>query len=119
MSGFMYHFLRRHFADFTYTGVDRWPPALEVAREAAPDATFIESDLLTLSMPPRSFDYVWCSNLPWRNDLEAWAIRILEPMARRAFFFVVTHGNGNPERHLPYAERVDCGESIMYVVTKE
>lgn len=116
MSGFMYHFLARHYRDFSYTGVDRWPPALEVARAAAPDATFIESDLMALEAEPKSFDYVWCSNLPWRNDMEGPAIRKLAPLARRGFFFVVTGGNGNPGRHMKRAARIDCGEATLFMV---
>jgi SAM-dependent methyltransferase len=65
MSGFLYHHLKRHMKDFTYTGVDRWKEALEVGREFAPGVEFIQGDLETGDFG--RFDYVICSNIPWHK----------------------------------------------------
>jgi SAM-dependent methyltransferase len=66
MSGFLYHFLKRHFKDFTYTGMDRWEEALIVGREFAPEVGFIKADFLTDSM--NYYDYIVCSNIPFRGN---------------------------------------------------
>ena len=76
MSGFLYHHLKKYFKDFTYTGVDRWKEALEVGREFAPEATFIQSDFLKDDIPGQ-FDYVVCSNIPFKGNELALAMAML------------------------------------------
>src|SRR3990167_3792381 len=65
MSGFLYHHLKKYFKDFTYTGIDRWPEALQVGRGYAPEARFIEGDFLKHELGGL-YDYVVCSNIPFR-----------------------------------------------------
>jgi len=81
MSGFLYHFLQQHFTDFKYTGYDRWPEALEVGREFAPGVEFVQKDFL-LDPIEGSWDYVVCSNIPFKGLEEYQAIEQLRPHAR-------------------------------------
>lgn len=90
MSGFLYHHLKKYFSDFTYTGMDRWPEAIQVGREFAPEATFIKRDFLNddLGDLSKSFDYVVCSNIPFRNGDADEAARKLVEVATRAVIFI-------------------------------
>jgi SAM-dependent methyltransferase len=125
MSGFLYHHLLRHCENFTYTGMDKWPEALQVGREYA-GVEFILGDVLNPQFERREngntihrvFDYVWCCNLPWRNDDEGRAVTALMPLASRALIFVCTPGNGKPWKHMPGCEIVDCGESTLCIARK-
>lgn len=85
MSGFLYHHLKRHKKDFEYTGIDRWEEALEVAREYAPGVKFLKADLLTFN--EGMYDYVWCSNIPWKANEWELAAKNLARLARRAVIF--------------------------------
>ena len=97
MSGFLYHHLKRYF-DFTYTGVDRWPEALQVGREFAPHITFIEGDFIEGKFG--EFDYVVCSNIPWKgNEQYNRAIQNLLSQARRGLFMI------NPNAEILLFER--------------
>lgn len=113
MSGFLYHTLKRRGLNFSYVGLDRWPEAIRVAREMAPEATFVEGDLMGAA---GEYDYVWCSNLPWRGDDDAAAVRHLSGLARKALIFVTVPGNGSPWEHMPGCEIIDCGTSTLSVI---
>ena len=87
MSGFLYHHLKRYFSDFTYTGIDRWPEALEVGREFAPEVKFILGDFMThdnLGL----HDYVVCSNIPFKAGEAQRAIEGLMPCAVRKLIMI-------------------------------
>ena len=88
MSGFLYHHLKRYFTDFTYVGVDKWPEALQVAREYAPEATFIQGDMMSEKFG--EFDYVVCSNIPWKSAEQCTdTIRRLAKQANHAVFLIL------------------------------
>lgn len=86
MSGFLYHHLKRYFKDFSYTGVDRWPEALEVAREFAPEATFVQGDFMHDQLGG-IYDYVVCSNIPFRNgEIEKTVANLIDNTRRKLIF---------------------------------
>lgn len=97
MSGFMYHHLKKYFKDFTYTGVDRWPEALQVGREFAPEATFIQADFETERVSG-SYDYVLISNIPFltQRDVDGAVFKMLQN-ARRMLFLIQPHSTGIPD----------------------
>ena len=87
MCGFLCHWLALHFTRFSYTGVDRLPEALNVAREHFPRASFIEADFSLGEFPEH--DYVVLSNVPFQsaNEITS-AISNLLPVMRRRFFLI-------------------------------
>lgn len=99
MSGFMYHHLKKYFKDFTYTGLDRWPEALQVGREFAPEANFIQGDFETEPVYG-SYDYVLISNIPFKTqrDLNAAASKMFQN-ARRMLFMILPKSTGKPLLH--------------------
>lgn len=83
MSGFLYQCLKDK--DVRYTGIDRWPEAIQVGKEFEPHLDLRVADFLTFH--EGQYDFVWCSNIPWRgNDFEI-AKRNLLPLAKRMLIF--------------------------------
>lgn len=86
MSGFLYHYLKKNIQDFQYVGVDRWPAALQVAKEFAPHVDFrlgnLETDYFGL------FDYVVCSNIPWHAADKNKAFENLFKQSDRRLIFI-------------------------------
>lgn len=103
MSGFLYHFLKRHFREFTYTGIDRWPEALQVARENAPEARFFEADFMRIE-PRQDYDYIVCSNIPFKPGEEEITIGNLKPHATRTLFMIY------PGNKIVIHERIPASE---------
>ena len=56
-TGALYHWLGKPPG---YVGLDKWQEAIDVAKEFAPEATFICSDVMDID---GSYDVVWCSQL--------------------------------------------------------
>lgn len=86
MSGFLYHFLKRHFTQCTYIGMDRWPEALEVGREFAPEVSFIQGDFMTDAIA--TYDYIVCSNIPFKPGEDELAIRKLSACVTRGVIMI-------------------------------
>jgi SAM-dependent methyltransferase len=86
MSGFLYHHLKKHLTDFTYTGIDKWEEALQVGREFAPGIEFKAGNLETDYFG--QFDYVVCSNMPWQAVDRLKAQKNLGRQAERALIFI-------------------------------
>ena len=87
MSGFLYHHLKKHKKDFTYVGMDRWPEAIEVAREYAPEVKFLVGDFLKDELGSL-YDYVVCSNIPFKGHELSIAIAALVPCAKRKMILI-------------------------------
>ena len=129
MAGYLRHFMQLRLRNFTYTGLDFWDEALEVAREFQPDIDVRKCDLLNDELPQFSveinghvrygYDYVWCSNIHWGSNDRA-IVQKLVPVARRACFFAQPPGTGDIERYakeLGDVETINCGETTLYVIT--
>ena len=86
MSAFLYHHLSRYKKDFVYTGIDAWPEAIMVGKEAAPGLDLRVCNLFEFG--GETFDYVVCSNLKWEGDNLRRAREHLIPMARRKCIFI-------------------------------
>jgi SAM-dependent methyltransferase len=86
MSGFLYHHLKKHITDYTYTGVDRWDAALQVAKEFAPEVEFVKGNLETDFFG--YFDYVICSNIPWQVGDKNKAVENLLKQTRKELIFI-------------------------------
>ena len=128
MAGYLRHFMYQRVKNFTYTGLDMWDEALEVAREFQHDIDVRKCNVLTDDIPDavnlqgrvqRGFDYVWCSNINWgRNDRAI--VEKLVPIARRACFFAQPPGTGDIEKYakeLGNVEVIDCDKTTLYVIT--
>jgi len=61
----------------TLTAVDAAPEMIEIARERAPDATYVSADILGWR-PPRRYDVVffgfWLSHVPAERFADFWAL---------------------------------------------
>jgi SAM-dependent methyltransferase len=99
MSGFMYHHLKKYFKDFSYTGVDRWPEALQVGREYAPEVEFIQADFETDQIE-RKFDYVLMSNIPFKSQRQIdLAVFKMVQNAKKTLFVILPRQDGKPVIH--------------------
>lgn len=85
MSGFLYQHLKKHVKDFRYTGIDRWREAIEVGKEFEPQLDLRVADFMTFN--EGKYDFVWCSNIPWRGNEFEIAKRNLLPLAKRLLIF--------------------------------
>ena len=119
MAGYLRHFMQLRLSNFTYTGLDFWDEALEVAREFQPDIDVRKCDLMTDELPQfsywpngrmqKGFDYVWCSNIVFDNP--AALVDKLKPLARRRLIIAQPPWAGEYP-----GEQVKCGETTMYLI---
>lgn len=115
MSGFLKHYLdQRMKYDFKYVGVDRWPEAIEVAKELLPHTEFHVRDILEDHIEG-SFDYVCLTNIAFGKNAGAIVDKLI-PLAETAMFIAMPDGCGD---YLTTAEKYgdcevfDCGESTL------
>jgi SAM-dependent methyltransferase len=117
MCGYFKHFLDVNCAykPTYYLGVDRWPEAIEVAREFLPNDWFMEADFLSTPFSGR-YDYVCVNNINFGSDLDQ-VIRKAFGLAKKSVLL------GMP-KHCPdatglarelgfIAEHFDCGQSVV------
>ena len=136
MCGFLKHYLDQRIKyNFGYVGIDRWPEAIDVAKEFLPKDNFLVRDFVTEEIEG-SFDYVVMANILFKENLtEIFRKSIM--LSRKAFIFSIpVHGENLTQTGILRteniivallscanilgfkAEQFECGESVLIKVNK-
>ena len=123
MCGYFKHYLDLHAPyHFRYIGIDRWPEAIQVAKEFFPRDDFRVLDILFEDglFSPNTIDYVCVNNINFGKDVP----KVIEKavyVARKAAIFGMpkhcpNHFEIAKELGFENVEQFDCGESTVVKV---
>jgi len=122
MCGWLKHFIAQRLKKpFQYVGIDKWPEALEVAKEFDPYIETYNLDILEDEIPgPLGegfrplYKYVWCSNIQFGEDAPKVVERIMSITEEKAFFGMPDYCGDYEQmaKDLGFnAESIDCGSA--------
>lgn len=104
-TGILYHQLKEPAG---YTGIDKWPEAIKVAKEYFPKADFRIADGMEFQ---GRYDVLWCSQIVWSKTKIAatTAIKAMEHLAKTRIF-IITDGDASG---IPGAYKLGGGLSAV------
>jgi SAM-dependent methyltransferase len=118
MSGFLKHYLdQRTEYPFRYIGIDKWPEAIEVAKEFFPHTEFHVKDILEDEIEG-TFSYVCLTNIAFGKKAPD-VVRKLAPLAEKALFIAMPQNCGDyltTAKEYGECEVFDCGASTLIKV---
>lgn len=125
MCGYFKHYLDlRTRYTFRYRGIDRWPEAIQVAKEFFPHEDFIVMDFLEEDIPSNSlhgkYDYVCVNNIQFGKDIPKIIKKAVSLSERAAIFGMPKHCGDyfSAAKSLGFndVDQFDCGESTVVKV---